>query len=236
MIISNTARVIKYLLVFPVLLVTFYCYYIVQTKRLEHKRLAISSHIGRQFPQLPLVDSNAKSVSLPLATPIVIVEFWFRNCPYCRAEMQQFERLLKGNETKYSIISIAIDDSIVWKKVISGNDEKFKFLSPSLPNWNHYLLTFKNEAQENINTAELAKRLHITSYPAFFVLDKKGLIKATPASAIAYIGNEMGDSSPFLQFLLARTTWHSVFTYIVMMIALGSYRLMLARLKKKAVA
>lgn len=163
-----------------------------------------------------------------------MAEFWFRNCPYCRAEMQQFEQLLKGKENGLSIISICIDDVEVWKKIMKGNDPKFKFLNYSLPNWKHYLLNFKNEAGENTNPSVLAKRLNITSYPAFFVLDKNGLIKATPASAIAYIGNEMDGGSPFLQFLLARTTWHSLYTYIIALMALSGYIIVVIRIKRKA--
>jgi len=158
-----------------------------------------------------------------LSTPMVLVEFWFRNCPYCRAEMQQFERLLKGKEGELSIISIGIDDSMVWKKIMAGKDGRYDFLNPSLPNWNHYLLNFKNEAGENTNSSALAKQLNITSYPAFFVLDKRGLIKATPASAIAYIGNEMDSGWPFGQFLVSGTTWRSWYTYIVVLLVVSGY-------------
>ncbi|MBL0359433.1 MAG: redoxin domain-containing protein [Chitinophagaceae bacterium] len=108
--------VLKLILFFPFLMVSFYAFYVLKAYRLQQKRKALSSQAGRQFPSIPLKDVHGNAVSLDISgTRLTVIDFWYRNCVPCIVEMNQFEEHLKGKEQEIAVISISVDDAAAWK-------------------------------------------------------------------------------------------------------------------------
>ncbi|MBL0359432.1 MAG: hypothetical protein IPP72_22360 [Chitinophagaceae bacterium] len=104
-------------------------------------------------------------------------------------------------------------------------------MSRPVANWHHLLLDYGTDSTgNNINIKQLAARLNVTGYPAFFLLDKTGIIKATPASAVAYIQSAGKKEHPFLKFLILPATWQRY--YWVLVLSLLAYGAILMALNK----
>ncbi len=106
--------------------------------------------------------------------------------------MKQFHQLLAGKEKKISVISISINQPWLWQKILREPTGRFSFLKDPLPNWSHYVLqTSENEKLKNTvstdRSLELQKTYNVTFFPAYFVVNKKGIIQARPESAVDYI-------------------------------------------------
>ncbi|TDH25629.1 TlpA family protein disulfide reductase [Segetibacter sp. 3557_3] len=121
-----------------------------------------------------------------------VIDFWFSECPPCIAEMKQFEKLLRGKEKNLQVISISINRYGLWKSILEKPTGTFFFLSADVDNWKHYnLRSSQDERLKNDipldNNEQLQKRLNVTFYPAYFVVDRSGVIIARPISAVDYI-------------------------------------------------
>ena len=213
----------------PFFISVLFVFYLLKTNRMEKKRQALNHHIGEKFPSLPLLDAKGNTASINLsAADFTIVDLWFKNCPGCIVEMQQFSDLLKGKETQVSIVSVSIDPFTVWEKLFDGGSQRFSFLAKPVTNWQHLLIDFTADSTAPVggatnNAQYLAGKLGVTGYPAFFVLDKKGIIKATPASAVDYIKTAVGGENKFIRFLKSPATWKSVYVLILTFISLLFY-------------
>lgn len=216
----NFIAILKYFLIIPFLLASLYFVYVVKKIRAQKRRAVIEQQISKQFPFKHGIDTSGNSTVLNLQqTPITIIDFWFKNCPACIAEMKQFERLLKGKEESVSIISMSIDKFDVWKKAFNPAEKRFEFLSRSIPNWKHLMVAAdSNGVTVNKSGGQLvAEKLGVNSYPSFFVLDKLGNIIATPESAAAYLDTNHFNQNGFYIFLTNKATWRSI--YILLLVA-----------------
>src|SRR5690349_7235909 len=116
---SQRIKIFKIILFIPFLIVVLFTYYTVKTSRMERKRASMNQHIGQKFPQLLFVDADKRLVLPDLShSDITIIDFWYKNCPGCIEEMQEFEQLLKGKEEKLSIISVSVDSYADWNRLM----------------------------------------------------------------------------------------------------------------------
>ncbi len=217
----------KIILFIPFFIAAFFAFFQFKKYRLQSKRQAINQLAGKPFPALPLLDVNGKPGSLDLSQSAnTIIDFWYRNCPACIREMQQFEAVLKGKEETISVISISIDPNEVWQKTLSGSAPVFSFITKPVENWHHLLLNFPQEEGGKNNAEHLSELLSVTSFPSYFVLDKQGVIKATPASAVSYIKTSVSSENEFLVFLKSSSTWKSVQTLLFLFLTVVLYNLL----------
>ena len=154
---------------------------------------SLKENIGEKFQVDNIIDSSGGLIKLEFSkSEITIIDFWFSDCKPCLKEMKQFEKILLGKEKKVTVISISINRFSLWKKILAEHNVRFSFLSGSAPNWKHYNLQsmidekLKNDIPKD-NIDELIKKFNVTFYPAFFVVDKDGIIKSRPVSAVDYI-------------------------------------------------
>lgn len=221
------ASILKIILFLPFFIAAFFAFFQLKKYRLQAKRQAVNQQVGKQFPVLPLQDVNGKSVSPDLSkSDNTIIDFWYRNCPACVREMQQFERVLKGKEETVTVISVSIDPNEVWQKTLSGSVPAFSFISKPVENWHHLLLNFPQVGGGKNNAEHLSELLSVTSFPAYFVLDKQGVIKATPASAVSYIKTSVNSETEFLVFLKSSSTWKSLQTLLFLFLSVVLYNLL----------
>ncbi|MEO7489674.1 MAG: hypothetical protein ABIU77_21330, partial [Ferruginibacter sp.] len=110
----------------------------------------------------------------------------------CIKELNEFASVIGGKEKKISIISISINQPWLWLETLKAHTGRFTFLENRLSNWTHYVLqTADNEKLKNDISSdrllELQKIYNVTFFPAYFVVDRNGLIQAIPESAVEYI-------------------------------------------------
>lgn len=220
---KNTS-VVKIIIFLPFFAAALFAFFQFKKMRLQSKRQAVNQFIGKQFPQLPLFDTAGKPVLLDLSrSENTIVDFWFRTCPGCIAEMSGFSSILKGKEQDISIISISIDPQDAWLKTLAGNFPPLSFISKPVKNWHHLRVNFPGSDTGKNNAQHLSEILHVTGYPSYFVLDKNGLIKATPASAVNYIKTSFSNQNEFLLFLQSSATWKSLQTILFVILSVLIY-------------
>lgn len=161
------------------------------TGKNDRKAKMISTHIGEKFQLDNIVDSSGNPVTLDLSgSDIAIIDLWFNTCPPCIAEMIQFSRLLPGKEGKITVISLSINNFPLWKKTLSEHSGRFSFLANTLPNWKHYNLRSAAEVKQQISAdrlEELRTKYDVELFPAYFVVDKNGIILSRPTSAVTFI-------------------------------------------------
>ncbi|MDB5201180.1 MAG: Redoxin [Ferruginibacter sp.] len=154
---------------------------------------SLEKNIGEPFTMRDIRDSSGLPVTIDFTgSRMTIIDFWFSTCPTCIEEMRQFPELLKGKESKLKIISISINRFQLWKQIFKAPGSRFDFLQPKLANWAHYNISIPADDQlkNDISISrqqELVKQYDLAFFPAYFVVDPKGIIVARPASAVAYI-------------------------------------------------
>ncbi|MEO6069091.1 MAG: redoxin family protein [Chitinophagaceae bacterium] len=162
-------------------------------KHLEAKIKSLSDNIGDNFKINNVLDSSGKEVQLDFSkSDVTIIDFWFDDCPPCINEMSQFSNLLAGKEGKISVISISINPFWVWKPYLLNPNGRLSFLNNNTSNWTQYVLyTPTDEKLKNTISVDRQKQLrenfNVRFFPAYFVVDKKGIIKERPESAVEFI-------------------------------------------------
>lgn len=162
-------------------------------KRYERQINSLSKNIGDTFKLNNILDSAGKTVALDFRkTDITIIDFWNNSCRPCIEEMTQFKDLLRGKEKVISVVSISVNQFWVWKPTISEHKGVFSFLSDNVVNWKHYTLaTIQDAKLKNTisfdRVEELQKRYNVTFFPAYFVVDKNGIIQSRPQNAVTFI-------------------------------------------------
>lgn len=153
------------------------------------------SNIGNQFQLAKIVDSTSNYIDLDFtSSDITIIDFWNNSCPPCIAEMKQFPDLIKGKANKIKIVSISVNQYWLWKKTLEEHIGTFSFLKYKLDNWKQYnLFTTENQGLKNDfsndRIVELQKIYGIVTFPAYFVVDKNGIILSRPESAVDFLKN-----------------------------------------------
>lgn len=161
------------------------------SKKNDRQAKALLTHIGEKFQLDNIVDSSGNPVTLDLSgSDITIIDFWFNTCPPCIEEMMQFASLLPGKETKINVISLSVNNFPLWKKTLDEHSGRFSFLATSFSNWQHYNLRSAQEVKQQVpadRLEELRDKYGVELFPAYFVLDKNGIILSRPASAVKFI-------------------------------------------------
>lgn len=175
------------------LFLTTSCQSNLDNKKLNKQRKSLTDHIGEKFDIPNVLDSAGNEIKLDFSkSDFTIIDFWFNDCPPCISEMNQFAKALSGKNKKISVISISINQFWLWKKTLKEHEGRFAFLDNNLSNWAQYTLeTRDNEKlKNNISTdrlSDLQKTYNVTFFPAYFVVDRNGIIQERPVSAVDYI-------------------------------------------------
>lgn len=165
----------------------------VEEKRLELKKKSLKENIGDTFIIKNVIDSSGNQIQLDFSkSDLTIIDFWFNECPPCINEMKQFSEVLAGKEGKISVISISINQFWFWKPTLTNHTGIFSFLNNNTSNWTQYVLkTLQDEQLKNKISGdrlqELENLYNITFFPAYFVVNKKGIIIERPVSAVEFI-------------------------------------------------
>ena len=212
---------LRALLFLPFLLLLMFGAYSLQRWRLDQRRAAVDAKVGQLFPRLPLLDTAGQPFDPSFgAAAYTLVDCWFRDCPYCLAEMRQFNRLPGGDTLQ--ILSISIDPLAEWQTVLRGSDTRWAFLQNQRSNWQHRVLDAKGGG-ENPAAQMLADSLGVTGYPAFFVVDRSGRIVGVPRSAADW-QERGGEQAPWWQFLTDPEVWTPFRYALVLLLAFLLYR------------
>lgn len=186
---------IRYYYLLPVFLFLLASCNHTDNKHTDIKQKSLTDNIGDTFKIENVVDSSGNQVQLDFSkSDLTIIDFWFNDCPPCINEMKQFSEVLKGKEAKISIISISINQFWLWKSTLVNHTGRFFFLNNQTPNWTQYVLkTSQDEKLRNDISAdrlqEIQKLYNISFFPAYFVVNKQGVVLERPVSAAAYIKN-----------------------------------------------
>lgn len=162
-------------------------------KHFESQEKSLTDYIGDTFRIQNILDSSGKQIQLDFSkSDFTIIDFWFNDCPPCINEMKQFSELLAGKEDKISVISISINQFWLWKPTLTNHTGRFSFLNNNTPNWTQYVLqSSQDEKLKNTISVDRQKEIqtlyNITFFPAYFVVDKKGIILQRPVSAVEFI-------------------------------------------------
>ncbi|HEX8277929.1 MAG TPA: redoxin family protein, partial [Segetibacter sp.] len=154
---------------------------------------SLQTKVGEKFMVGNIVDSSGSLAQLDFTqSEVIVIDFWFNECPPCIEEMKQFKKLLKGKEEKGKVISISINRYGLWKSILEKPVGRFSFLSNNVKNWRHYNLRssqderLKNDVPRD-NNEQLQNKLNVTFYPAYFIVNRSGIIISRPVSAVDYI-------------------------------------------------
>jgi len=162
-------------------------------KKYDRQKSSLSDNIGDTFRLTKVIDSSGKIVDLDFSkSDNTIIDFWNNSCPPCIEEMKQFKQLLTGKEMKISVISISVNQYWLWKATLTEHKGIFSFLGNPAENWNHFALEsnlpekLKNDFSFD-RIDELQKIYNVTFFPAYFVVDRNGIIQSRPESAVDFI-------------------------------------------------
>jgi thiol-disulfide isomerase/thioredoxin len=197
MIISRKLIRLWLLLFLPFLLLVTFLVFEIEKADNEKTYKSVNRFIRTKFPIAGFADSSGQPVPVSLNAEYTIIDFWFKGCKPCIEEMKQFEKLLKGKGKKISILSVSTDPFPIWKKSVYGETKVFSFLR-NLENWKH--VAYSNDPKINPFQA-LSSQLSVKYYPAYFALNKKGIIVDAPSSAVKFIKSRVSGEPPFVIFI-----------------------------------
>jgi thiol-disulfide isomerase/thioredoxin len=195
--IIKTSLVIKLLIFFFITGALSCVHNSAKEKKKEKDLESLNKNIGEKFDIENFIDTSGSQIKLDFTkSEITIVDFWFNDCPPCNKEMSQFRDLIKGKDKQIIIVSISVSGYEFWKKLFTDKSDRYAFLTTSTPNWQHLNLKsnddpgLKNTLSED-RLAELTTKLDVSFFPAYFVVNKDGVIKARPISAVEYIKQKL---------------------------------------------
>lgn len=159
----------------------------------EKSQPGFSDYAGTVFKLDNIVDTSGKTVQLNFSnSDISVIDIWNTHCPPCIEEMKKFPAVLKEKKTKISIYSISVDQFYRWKPVLAEHSGAFAFMDYDIPNWKQYNLMTRDDPKfKNIlatdRLRELDSMYNVKGNPAYFIIDRNGIILARPASAVSYL-------------------------------------------------
>ncbi len=166
------------------------------SKKVRHQE-SLSDQVGKPFKVEGVLDSTGNEVQLDFTkSDLTIIDFWFNDCPACIEEMKQFAELLRGRENKITIISISINQFWLWKNTLNSHSGRFSFLANVIPNWKHYVLkTTQDPKLKNAisidREQELQELFNVSFFPAYFVIDKNGIIQSSCKLDISHLHQQI---------------------------------------------
>jgi len=164
-----------------------------KNERFDNQKKSLSENIGEKFELVNVLDSSGNEVLLNYTnSEFTIIDFWNNSCPPCIEEMKQFSVLLKGKEHQVSVISISVNQFWLWKPTLTLHTGRFSFINNNTPNWTHFVLHSNQDAKLKNEFSidrieELERDYNVAFFPAYFVLDRNGIIKSRPESAVEFI-------------------------------------------------
>ena len=118
-----------------------------------------SFHNGLKMEPFKARDINGKKIDIKaLQGKIVVINFWFINCPACRDEMPELDELAKGYAADSNVVFIAISLDPKWKV-------------------KEFLKTTAFAYQQISDGRSYGNDYQVDLYPTNIVLDRKGIIK-----------------------------------------------------------
>ncbi|GAB2831773.1 peroxiredoxin family protein [Ferruginibacter profundus] len=165
--------------------------------RKEKGLKSLTKNIGEKFSIENFIDTSGKPVQLDFTkSDITIIDFWFDGCTACINEMNQFKDILKNKEHKVRIISTCISSYEAWKSLFIRKNDIYSFLTIPVTNWLQLNLKSNDDPKlhnslSNDRKIELEGKLDVSFFPAYFVINKEGIIIARPMSAVEYIKNNI---------------------------------------------
>ena len=175
------------------LFLIFGCQSNLDSKKFNKQKKSLTDHIGEKFEISNILDSAGNKIKLDFSkSDLTIIDFWFNDCPPCISEMNQFATELSGKNKRISVISISINQFWLWKKTLKEHTGRFEFLDNSLSNWTQYVLETRDDEKLKNDISvdrllDLQKAYNVTFFPAYFVVDRNGMIQERPVSAVDYI-------------------------------------------------
>jgi thiol-disulfide isomerase/thioredoxin len=208
---KKSISLLKTLLFLPFFVLMLFGYYEVKKWRQQSRSKEMNQQLGRPFELPGLSDINGSQAQPDFSKAnVTIVDFWFKNCPDCIEEMEQFEAVLKGREDDVAIVSISIDNIETWREVLQGQNQRLAFIAKPVTNWKHLVMQPADGEGYTSNGTVLSERFGINSYPSFFAVNRDGKIIAAPDSAVSYIRTGVENKNGFLSFLTSSGTWTSL--------------------------
>jgi thiol-disulfide isomerase/thioredoxin len=165
--------------------------------RKEKGLQSLTKNIGEKFSIKNFIDTSCKPVQLDFTkSDITIIDFWFDGCTACITEMNQFKDILQNKESKVRVVSTCISSYEVWKSLFTKNNKTYYFLTIPVSNWQQLNLKSNDDPKlhntlSNDRRIELENKLDVSFFPAYFVINKEGIIIARPMSAVEYIKNNI---------------------------------------------
>jgi thiol-disulfide isomerase/thioredoxin len=174
---------------------------------------AINMYVGSKFSLDNFLDSSGADTKIDVSHPdITVVDFWFKDCPPCLKDMKHYSRLIQGRDKQIQVVSICINRYDIWKPLLHSRGKRFAMLSESISNWRHLVLKSNEDPQlhndvPTDNAQLLENTFQSNKFPMYFVLDKNGIIKATPVYLTKYIELNLLKQDPLWYFLTDSDTW-----------------------------
>lgn len=154
--------------------------------------LPLDSLIGTRFPDFTYQDSAGVPMKIDFAdSGLTVVDFWFKACPPCIQELNKFEDILEGKKG-IRLVSVSVNSFNEWKGAMHDSSSRFRFFRSSVPHWTHLVLRSKEDqrlrnALPYDNMKGMMDSLGVDFFPAYFVVNKDGVIVERPFSALEYI-------------------------------------------------
>ena len=113
---------------------------------------------GEKIPSFKETDMNGNKYSLKeLAGKIVVLNFWFINCPPCRKEIPDLNEVVESFKDNKDVvfIAVALDEKRDIQDFLKANPFTYSIID---------------------NGRYIAQRYNVTSYPTHVVLDRQGKV------------------------------------------------------------
>jgi len=130
----------------------------------------------KEFPRIASLNQlgQYKTIS-DFSEKTILVNFWFASCPECLESMKYFPQLLE-RFPELIIMSFSIDEPVQMFELVKSKAKPWTFLVEDNPRWTFYHAD-QNEKNGYIDL------LQVTSFPTYFIVDKRGNIISSPYNA-----------------------------------------------------
>jgi len=128
-------------------------------EKMPKPRLSDSFKEGDDFKGFKATDINGNKIDLREATgKVIVLNFWFINCPPCRQEIPQLNELVAKYKDNPDVVFLAIatDEKYDLQKFIKSNPYDYQVVP---------------------NGHNLASKYSVTLYPTHAIIDKNGKVK-----------------------------------------------------------
>lgn len=172
-----------------------------------------SRGIGRPFPIDNFIDSNGVDTKIDFSkSELTAIDFWHKNCAPCLQDMQHYTALIPGMAQKIRVFSISVNNFETWKQALNSKLPAYAVLSQTLPNWKHLALKSTLPVSANMlipsdNVELMTRYFQSLDFPMYFIVNKKGVVVATPFTLYEYLLVDMGKQNRFLFFVTQKEAW-----------------------------